>query len=398
MTRSRVGVLGIALAALTARPTPDPLHAQAAACSAKAYTAEGVMFDVEAVTHGLGLPFAIAVLPDGRLLVSERDSVRLTLVDPATGAKQIIGSVPGAFYDADEKEGGLLDVVLDPDFARTRRVYLAYAQRTEGNGSTLVVAEARLDSSSLREVTPIFEATPAYTTIGHYGSRLLLRDGYLFITIGDRHQRAAPQHLGTHAGKIIRIRADGRVPDDNPFARRAGALPEIWSYGHRNPQGIAFDAANGALLVHEHGPMGGDELNIVRAGTNYGWPLASFGLEYEGGPVGEGRVWVPGTELPAFTWSPSIAPSGMIIHSGDGFAGWSGHLLIGALGRRHLNRIVMREGLPRREERLLQELRLRIRSVAEGPGGLVYLGADDGRILRLRPCAAPPAEVHAGSR
>jgi len=219
----------------------------------------------------------------------------------------------------------------------------------------------------------------------HYGCRLLLRDGFLFISMGDRLTRDSAQNLSTHNGKIIRLHEDGRLPADNPFLSTPQARPEIWSYGHRNQQGMDFHPQTGELWIHEHGPKGGDEINIVRPGRNYGWPIITYGEEYEGGPVGKGLTQQEGMEQPVYYYVPSIAPSGMTFYTGEAFAAWKGDIFLGAMAGRHLNRLVIEGNEVIEEERLLEDLHWRIRCVKQGPDGALYIAVDQGMIVRLRP-------------
>jgi aldose sugar dehydrogenase len=374
-------VAATAAAQQPAAPVPPAYHVG----QRWADSAGGVRFVAEVVAVGLQVPSAIAFLPDGRALVAERPSGRLSLLDVATGARTPVEGVPAVHGQVD---GGLLDVALHPDHARNRLVYLAYAEATPAENTT-VVDRARLDGTRLVERRRLFTARPHLDGSNHFGARLALRDGWLFVAVGDRHARELAQNLTTHMGKIVRLRDDGAVPRDNPFVGRAGALPEIWSYGHRNPQGLAFEPGTGALWEHEHGPRGGDEVNVVRRGANYGWPLVSFGAEYEGGAIGDGRPERAGVEPPVHHWTPSIAPSGMTFYRGAGFPAWRGSLFVGAMALRHLNRLVLDGRRVVREERLLAERRWRVRAVAEGPDGLLYLGVDDGLVVRLRPDGGP---------
>jgi len=285
-------------------------------------------------------------------------------------------------------QGGLLDVAVSPAFASDRTVFLSFAEPADA-GARTAVARAELDGDALRNLKVIFRQQPAAAGGNHWGSRIVIgRDGTLFVTLGDRYSlRDKAQDLGTHLGKVVRIRPDGSVPPDNPFAGRPGALPEIWSFGHRNVQGAALHPASGALWTHEHGPQGGDEVNLTLAGRNYGWPVVTYGREYVTGfRIGEGSS-KPGIEPPLWHWVPSIAPSGMAFYTGERFPGWKGSLLVGALRGQLLARLELDGDRVVAEERLLQGLGERIRDVRQGPDGLVYLLTDsaDGRLLRLVP-------------
>lgn len=336
------------------------------------------------VASGLEHPWGLAFLPDGSMLVTERPG-RLRMVSPSGELGAPLAGLPRIEVGG---QGGLLDVAPDPNFAINRLVYFSYSEPGEGGNST-AVARARLEPKGLADVRVIFRQKPKVASGHHFGSRLAFaRDGRLFITLGDRYSRKDDaQTLDTHHGKIVRIEADGRVPADNPFVGRAGALPEIWSYGHRNVQGAAIHPATGELWAHEHGPQGGDELNAVDAGRNYGWPVITYGRNYVSGTkIGEGteRADVP---APLTYWVPSIAPSGMAFLTSDRYPGWKGNLFVGALRGAQLQRLVLDGRKVLQRESLLANLGERIRDVRQGPDGWLYLLTDSaqGRILRLEP-------------
>lgn len=344
-------------------------------------------FRVETVASGLEHPWSIAFLSGGRMLVTERAG-RLRIVDRAGRLSPPVAGLPQVWANG---QGGLLDVALGPDFARDRTIYFSYAEpRADGNGTA--VARGVLDDGptpSLSEVRVIFRQQPTYRSSGHFGSRLAFApDGTLFVTLGERMSAAErAQDLSTHFGKVVRIRPDGAVPPDNPFVGRAGARPEIWTWGHRNPQSAAIHPATGELWTVEHGPRGGDEINIARKGLNFGWPRVSFGREYTGGTVGDGTGEAEGFTAPLYYWVPSIAPSGMTFYDGEAFPAWKGNLFVGALAGQHLARLVLDGERVVGEERLLADLGARIRDVRTGPDGLIYVitDEDDGKILRLVP-------------
>lgn len=340
--------------------------------------------EVTTVARGLQHPWGLAFLPDGRMLVTERPG-RLRIVDAKGALSEPVDGVPKVYARG---QGGLLDVAVSPNFAADRRVFVSFSEPTERGGRTAVAAGV-LDGAALRDVTVIFRQQPDAGGGNHWGSRLVFaRDGTLFVTLGDRFTlRDGAQDLGTHLGKVVRIRADGSVPPDNPFVGRAGALPEIWSYGHRNLQGAALHPVSGRLWTHEHGPQGGDELNVTLSGRNHGWPVITFGREYGlGTAIGEGTARAD-VQAPLLQWTPSIGPSGMDFVDARGFAPWTGNLLVGGLARRGLYRIELDGERVLRQERMLEELGKRIRDVRIGPDGLVYLLTDspEGEILRLRP-------------
>lgn len=334
---------------------------------------------VRTLVQWLHEPWGMDFLPDGRLLLTEKDGT-LKLVSPGSWTTVDVAGVPAV---ANEGQGGLLDVLVHPGFERNRLIYLSYAVAVEG-GFTTRVARARLQGESLSDLQVLFTALPAFPERRHFGSRLLLDRGYLYITVGDRGNRGLAQALDTHNGKVIRLTEDGRVPPDNPFVGRAGARGEIYSYGHRNPQGIARHPVTGAIWVAEHGPQGGDEINVVRAGANYGWPIITYGEEYGGGRIGEGTHRA-GMEQPLIYYTPSIGIGGIGFYSGELYAGWKPSLLVSGLRLTRINRLELEGGGLGRETRLLGNLNMRIRDVQVGPDGLVYALADRSRLIRLEP-------------
>lgn len=337
------------------------------------------------VAVGLEHPWSLAFLPDGRMLVTERDG-RLRVVSAKGELSRPLSGVPKVHAVG---QGGLLDVALSPDYARDRSIFLSFAQPTDG-GARTAVARARLDVDALKldDVKVIFAQRDESSGGAHFGSRLVFApDGNLFVTLGDRYNhRDRAQDLGSHLGKVVRITPDGSVPPDNPFAARPGALPEIWTYGHRNVQGAALNPATGVLWTHEHGPQGGDEVNISKPGGNYGWPVITYGREYATGfRIGEGTARAD-VQAPVKQWTPSIAPSGMTFYTGDAFPHWKGNLFVGALKYQMLVRLVLDGDKVVREERLLADQGKRIRDVRQGPDGRLWLlDETDGRILRLDP-------------
>ncbi len=319
------------------------------------------------------------------MLVTER-SGRLRRIGPGG---EVSPPITGLAPVRASGQGGLLDVALSPGFDRDQTVFLSFAQPSGFTGARTAVFRAELAGGALRNGQVIFRQRDDPSGGLHFGSRLVFaRDGSLFVTLGDRYaHRDRAQDLGSHLGKVVRVMPDGGIPPDNPFVRTPGALPEIWSFGHRNVQGAALHPRTGQLWTHEHGPQGGDELNLTLAGRNYGWPVITFGREYgSGAPIGEGTSKA-GMEQPLWQWTPSIAPSGMCFYTGDRYAGWSGSLLVGALKFQLLSRLELDGSRVLREERLLADLKERIRDVRQGPDGLVYLLTDDanGRLLQLLP-------------
>jgi glucose/arabinose dehydrogenase len=354
-----------------------------AACVAdETYPSQYYSLRLVTVAGGLEHPWSLAWLPDGRMLVTEREGHLLIV----TAGGKVSAPVAGLPEIADTGQGGLLDVLVAPDFATSRTIYFSFSEPGKGGQGTAVAA-AELDSGRLANLRILFRQTPKSGGGRHFGSRLVLaRDGSLFITIGERGERDRAQDTAVNRGQVVRIRTDGEIPRDNPFAGSKGYRPEIWSYGHRNPQGAALHPETGELWIHEHGARGGDEVNIARAGRNYGWPVIAYGRHYRGGKIGEG-THKAGMEQPVHYWDPSIAPSGMVFYTGDRFPAWRGNLLVGALKFQLVARLVLDGETVVAEERILEELGERIRDVRQGPDGYVYLLTDesDGRILRLEP-------------
>ena len=336
-------------------------------------------------TDGLEHPWSLAFLPDGRMLVTERPG-RLRYVEAdGTLDPTPIGGLPAAV--AQEGQGGLHDIALHPDFTHNRLVYIAYAGRS-GRRYGTELARGRLDGHRLADVEVLFRALPKSHGGHHFGGRVVLDGkGHVFLTLGDRGERPRAQDLGDHAGSVIRLSEDGGVPADNPFASVAGARPEIFSLGNRNVQGAAMNPWTGELWAHEHGPQGGDEVNVIRSGANYGWPVITYGKNYGiGTSIGEG-THKEGVAQPLHQWTPSIAPSGMAFYDGDKFPGWRGSLLVGALKFRLLARLELDAERVVHEERMLEDVLGRIRDVRVGPDGFVYLLNDhpNGVIARLEP-------------
>jgi len=356
----------------------------AVTATAKTYESEHYRLRLVTVAAELRHPWALAFLPDGQMLVSEREG-RLRLVSKAGELSAPLPGVPEVY---DSGQGGLLDIALDPAFESNRLVYLSYAEAGTGGAGT-AVARFRLDLPGRRLSEPevIFRQEPKTRGGRHFGSRLVFaRDGTLFITIGERGEAERAQDFTVNRGQVIRLNPDGSVPRDNPFLGQSGYRPEVWSYGHRNPQGAALHPLTGRLWLNEHGPRGGDEINLPEAGKNYGWPLIGYGRHYSGEQIGVG-THREGLEQPIHYWDPSIAPSGMAFYTGDRFPSWRGNLFVGALKLRFLARLELDGERVVKEERLLQGLGERIRDVRQGPDGALYLLTDsgDGRILRLDP-------------
>jgi glucose/arabinose dehydrogenase len=361
------------------------LAACASAQDTREFDTEQGRVKVVTVAAGLEHPWGLAFLPDGRMLVTERPG-RMRIVTARGELSAPLTSVPAVVA---EGQGGLLDVILAPDFVESKTIYFSYSESRDGGNGTSV-ARARLADNALRDVKVIFRQMPAVQSAGHFGSRLVFaRDGMLFVTLGDRQQKhfaVRAQDLETHFGKVVRIKPDGAVPKDNPFVDVPGAQPEIWSYGHRNVQGAALHPTTGELWTVEHGARGGDELNIARASANYGWPLVTYGVAYSGDKIGVGKQRA-GIEDPVHYWVPSIATSGLAFYTGDKLPAWRGNVIVGALGGSGLARIELNGNAVKHHERLLVELRERIRDVRSGPDGYLYLLTDSpkGRVLRVEP-------------
>jgi aldose sugar dehydrogenase len=341
---------------------------------------------VETVARGLDHPWGLAFLADGRLLVTERPG-RMRIVTPDGKLSAPLANVPQVRASG---QGGLHDVVLDRDFASNKTIYFCFAEPASGGGRT-AMARARLvdgEAPQLDDVKVIFRQEGPLSGGNHYGCRIVQgRDGNLWLTMGDHWAyRNEAQNLANHLGKIVRVTPDGAAPPDNPFAGRSDAKPEIWSYGHRNSQGAALHPVTGKLWEHEHGPQGGDEVNIPLAGKNYGWPVIGYGINYDGTRAHESSA-KPGMEQPIKYWVPSIAPSGMAFYTADLFPAWKGNLFVGALAGQLLVRLELDGETVTTEERLLANFGERIRDVRQGPDGAIWLLTDagNGRVLRLAP-------------
>ena len=350
---------------------------------AETFTSARHDFRVEEVVGGLKNPWGMAFLPDGGILITERPG-SLRIVRDGNLLDQPVEGLPDI---GTKGQGGLLGIALHPEFAVNRWVYLAYAARGQGGIGT-EVARGRLEGRALRDVESIFRALPKTNAGRHFGSRLVFDgEGHLFISLGDRGEQDYAQDPGDHRGSLIRVNDDGSIPADNPFIGQPKARPEIYAIGHRNIQGLVLDAETGRLFSHEHGPQGGDELNIERAGRNYGWPVITYGVNYGiGTKIGEGTAR-PGMEQPVHYWVPSIAPSGLAIYRGDAFPGWNGNLFVGSLKFGLLVRLELDGDRVATEERLLDNRFGRIRDVVAGPDGFLYLLTDarPGKLLRIVP-------------
>jgi aldose sugar dehydrogenase len=355
-----------------------------------AATAAQAGVSVQTLANSLNHPWSLAFLPDGRMLVTERVG-QMRLVSRGGQVSAPLRGVPPVVVDA---QAGLFDVVLAPDFATTRQIYFSYAESDPANPALngTAIARATLGDSGISGVTVMYRQTPKKESSAHFGGRLVFaKDAagkdVLFATLGERFDfKELAQDLSVTLGKVIRIYPDGSIPPDNPFVTTPGARPEIWSYGHRNPQAAAINPVSQALWTVEHGPRGGDEVNLTQAGKNYGWPVITWGRDYSGVKIGIGPTQA-GMEQPLYMWNPSIAPSGMAFVTSDIYPGWKGSLLVGALAHQRVARLVLDGTKVLREEEFLGDLGERIRDVRQGPDGYIYLltDSDSGRILKLLP-------------
>jgi len=343
---------------------------------------ELVELTVDTVATEITIPFGMTFLPDGDLLVTDRNEGKIWRVNPRRRTKILLQNVPKVFT---EGQAGMLDITLHPDYKRNGWIYLSYSAIHDSlNGTS--VDRFRLQDNRLTDVQRIFTCDPFFRNSLHFGDRMVFHDGYLFLTIGERSVlRDSAQSLSNHFGKVIRVRDDGSVPTDNPFYHTPGAKKEIWTYGHRNPQGLFREPATGILYESEHGPKGGDELNVIQPGNNYGWPIITYGTEYSGKLINNGLSEKDGLQQPLKFYKPSIGPSGLVVYTGDRFPMWKGNVFTGALALQHLNRLVIRDGKVEKEERIFEGNRWRVRNVVQGPDGYLYIGVDGGMVLRLRP-------------
>jgi glucose/arabinose dehydrogenase len=331
------------------------------------------------VAAGLQYPWGLAFLPNGDMLVTERPG-RLRIVRKGISEPELVPGVPPVVTRA---QAGLMDIALHPHFSENGLIFLCYSK--PGRGDTPALLRARFDGTRLNDVHDIFVSAAWDDSGGNTGCRVLFgKDGMIYMSVGDRHQPRFAQDLTNDAGKILRLRDDGTIPDDNPFAGRPDVRPEIFTFGNRNPQGLALDPQTGSLFENEHGPRGGDEINLLQAGRNYGWPVITYGINYNGTKITDERSR-PGMEQPLVYWVPSIGPSGMVMYTGDQFLRWKGNLFVGAMAGTHLRRVVLDGVHVVHEEQLLRGLHQRIRDVRQGPDGFLYIltDSDYGQILRI---------------
>lgn len=340
--------------------------------------------DIQIISTGLAKPWAVVPMPDGRLLITEKGGTFRI----ATTSGALSAAITGAPKVDDAGQGGLLDVALDPDFNTNRIIYWAFSEPVEGGNHT-AVAKGRLsdDEKTIENARVIYRALPTFNSRAHFGSRLAFdKNGYLYVTTGERSNletRPKAQHLNAALGKVLRLTKDGQPAPGNPFANTPGALPEIWSLGHRTPQGLVFHPVTGELWESEMGPRGGDEINLIKPGKNYGWPVITYGIEYNGKTIGDGITQKEGMEQPVYYWDPVQSPSGITFYSGNMIPEWKNNLFVGGLSSKHIARLVIVNNKVVGEERLLADQNQRFRDVGEGNDGALYAVTDEGRLYRI---------------
>lgn len=350
--------------------------------AARVMKSQDVSFILEKVVEGLGIPWGMTFISDRHILITERQGP-IKRFDTQTKTLTTLQGAPAVLADG---QGGMLDVAVPPDFKSGDWIYFTFVRNKNGEGVT-VLARAKLKANTLTQWQDLLETQSATDTGYHFGSRIAFdENNHVYFGVGDRGERPNAQNLSNHAGSVMRLSRDGQTPKDNPFYQRKNVLAEIWSYGHRNPQGMAYDAAHKRLWLIEHGPRGGDEINRILPGRNYGWPVISYGKEYWGPlAVGEG-THREGMEQPVKQYTPSIAPGSLLLYTGKAFPAWQGNLFAGALKLKHLNRVTLdKDGKAINEERLLSELNERIRALAVGPQGELYFSTDSGKVYAMKP-------------
>lgn len=336
----------------------------------------------EPVSDTFMVPYGLVFLPNGNMLVSDRFYGTMYTLNPLTKKRTLIKNLPKVSGQA---FGGMMDIALHPDYKKNGWIYFNYTIKKDSL-YTMVLDRARIKANIMVDRQRLFQASPGYIEEGHFGSSIAVKDGFVYFSMGDFYElKDSAQSLSNHLGKILRLHDDGRVPGDNPFVGNRGAKPEIWSLGHRNPQGLAFYPGTNQLYEHEHGPKGGDEINLIQPGKNYGWPIICHGKDYDGQPIGEGIKEKKGLEQPLYFYVPSIAPCGISFYTGSVFPQWKNSLFIGAMALKHVNRVEIENGKVIHEERLFTDQKWRVRSIKEGPDGFLYIGVDKGYILRIRP-------------
>ncbi len=377
MTRFALLLAGLVLAACTSKNPADELEVKG-----EPVVSEKQKFVVDTVASGLQSIWGLAFLSDGRVLLNEKAGDIRIWKDGQVLPEKVTG-VPAVYNNG---QGGLLDITLHPDYANNGWIYFSFAKpNANGSEGGTVIARAKLQGNALVEMQELFQALPLSSSGVHFGSRIVFDGkGYMFFSSGERGKKENAQDLGNHLGKILRLHDDGRVPADNPFVNTPGAKPEIWSYGHRNPQGLYYDAATGELWNHEHGPKGGDELNLVEKGKNYGWPVISYGINYDGTILTELKE-KEGMEQPVRYWVPSIAPCGITMVTSDRYPNWKGNFIVGALAFQLIARVEVNNRQFVKEERLLEGIG-RVRAVVQSPDGYLYVTTENpGMVLRLVP-------------
>ncbi|SKC41244.1 PQQ-dependent sugar dehydrogenase [Ohtaekwangia koreensis] len=343
---------------------------------------EKLKFTVDTLTDKLDNPWGIAFLPDGRILVTEKKG-EIRIIKDGKLLDEKIENVPAVY---DHGQGGLLDIIVHPDYANNGWIYLSYAKPGEGGGGT-TIARTKLNGNAFTDFQDLFSAKPFADSEVHFGSRIVFDgQGHIFFSSGERGTKENAQNLGNHLGKVLRLNEDGTVPKDNPFVNTAGAKPEIWSYGHRNPQGLVYDKATGELWDAEHGPKGGDELNKVEKGKNYGWPVITYGINYDGTPITDITA-KEGMEQPVWYWVPSIATCGLTQVTSDKYPNWKNNFIVGALAQTHIARVEVSNGKYVKHEKLLDKVG-RVRMVTQGPDGYVYIATQSpGMLLKIVPAS-----------
>ena len=351
-----------------------------ASADSTAFEAGELKLRVDTLATGLESPWGMAFLPGNVVLITEKQG-RIRTYNNGKLETAPVQGVPKVYARG---QGGLLDIQLHPDYTNNGWIYLTYSKPGTG-GATTTLARTKLQNNQLVDLQEIFSVDPYVQSNVHFGSRIAFDEkGFLYVTTGERGTKDNAQNLGNHNGKVIRLHDDGKVPTDNPFVNQSGAKAEIWTYGHRNMQGMVYDKANKILYTHEHGPRGGDEINIEKKGSNYGWPLTTYGIDYDGSIITNDKV-KPGIEPPIHYWVPSIAPCGMALVTSDRYPGWKGSLLVGALAGQCLARVEIKDGKSVKEERFLKGM-ARVRAVSQGPDGYIYvLTEGPGMFLRLLP-------------
>lgn len=369
----------VLLTAMSCTDKEDGATSDAESYSGQTFESETLTYGVDTIATNLKNPWGIEFLPDGRMLVTERAGEVLIFENEQLLPERI--TVPDVYVQG---QGGLLDIELHPDYDDNGWIYLSYAKKGEGGGGT-VIARTKLEGNKFTEIEQLFAAQPLSESGVHFGSRIVFdANGYMFFSSGERGTKENAQNLGNHLGKVLRLHDDGKVPNDNPFVNTAGAKPEIWSYGHRNPQGLVYDADTKTLWDVEHGPRGGDELNLVEKGKNYGWPVITYGTNYDSTIITD-KTAQEGMEQPVTYWVPSIAPCGMTQVEGDRYEGWKNSFLVGALAHQHVARVVVDNGKYVRQEKLLDKIG-RVRAVAESPDGYIYVATEGpGMLLKIIP-------------